>query len=447
MRLGAEPSVILIDDDHAFVDSTRDYAQLKGCRVHAAASVQDALQLASRCATADLMLVDVSLPDGTGFDVLERLHRANYGDIVMLTGRADLDAAIRSVRLGVDDYLVKPIYGEHLDALLHKARRRADARATDLALAADDDMLGASAPMQRVRDLIRRVAGTDESVLIHGESGTGKELVARAIHRASGRSGAFVAVNCGALPGELLGSELFGHERGSFTGAVRTHVGVIEQAQHGTLFLDEFTEMPATMQTYLLRVIEQRSVTRLGSQQAKPVDFRIVASTNRDPLQAVRDGLLREDLYYRLCAFPIAVPPLRERAGDAWIIARQFLERLNRRHGSSVVFDADAQASIEACRWPGNVRQLDHTIRRAYLLSDGHVLSLSDAMPRDTRIETSLWRGQTLDSLEREAIEAALRQTGNDKTRAARLLGISVKTIYNKVERYRVIDGKDAQHR
>ncbi|WP_172461813.1 sigma-54-dependent transcriptional regulator [Dyella jiangningensis] len=446
----AAPSVLLVDDDHTFLSSARDYARLKGCEVHTASTVRDAMLTVEQCAPPDLMLLDLSLPDGSGLDLLDHLDARDCGEIVVLTGEPGVDTAVRAMRLRVDDYVVKPMRGGYFDTLLQRATRRAQSRLLSSPLASSQcgDLLGNSLIMRRMFKLIERVAPTDNTVLVHGESGAGKELVARAIHQYSDRRGRFVAINCGAVPPDLIGSQLFGHERGSFTGAIRDHAGYFEQAQGGTLLLDEFTEMPMSMQTYLLRVLETRDITRIGARTKHHVDVRVIAACNRDPAAAVRDGVLREDLYYRLADFPIEVPPLRSRGDDAHLLAGRFLRALNDEHGTNHGFSAASEEFISQYAWPGNVRELLHAVRRAYLMAEDGKIELA-AYPdpavlgaRASRGDLR-WSGQTLEELEREAIEAALARCGNDKTHAARLLGVSVKTVYNKLVRYKK-QGPDA---
>jgi transcriptional regulator with PAS, ATPase and Fis domain len=336
--------------------------------------------------------------------------------------------------------MVKPVDGGRLDALFDRASRRFHLHSGH-ELDRCGDLVGASHGMRRLFSLIRRIAPTDSTVMLHGESGTGKELAAEALHELSGRHGRFVAVNCGAIPPDLLGSLLFGHERGSFTGAARDHIGFFEQARDGTLFLDEFTEMPPPLQTYLLRVLETREITRLGAQDRRCVDVRVIAACNRDPWLAVLDGQLRQDVYYRLCDFPITIPPLRERDDDAVLLALRFLERLNDKYGTQCMLTEASLDGVQAYPWPGNVRELKHAVQRAYLMADSDRIDLM----REIAVRRALhgdhapdaWTGKTLEEIERDAIEQALRQCGNDKTRAARMLGVSVKTIYNKLLRYR----------
>jgi len=428
---GHAPSVLLVDDDRAFLHCASAQAHEKGFDVITASTVRDASMVIAQEQPLDLSLVDLVLPDGSGLEVVGQLDAARHGDIVVVTGHPDMETAIQAIHLRIDDYVVKPGLrkGWGMDQC--------------------GDMIGASAPMRRLFTVLRRIAPADNTVLLYGESGTGKELAAEALHALSDRRGRFVAVNCGAIPPDLLGSLLFGHERGSFTGAVRDHAGFFEQAQHGTLFLDEFTEMPPPLQTYLLRVLETGAVTRLGAQDPHALDVRVIAACNRDPWLAVRKGELRQDLYYRLCDFPITLPPLRERGDDAVLLAMRFLDRLNAKYGTRYVLSEASVDRIQTYAWPGNVRELQHAVQRAYLMAEDERIEIAREI--DTRRVLhderpfDAWTGQTLEEIERHAIEQALRHCGNDKTRAAKLLGVSVKTIYNKLLRYRN-DGHNASH-
>jgi DNA-binding NtrC family response regulator len=302
-------------------------------------------------------------------------------------------------------------------------------------------MLGRSERMQTLFEQIRRVAPLDVCVIAHGESGTGKELVAHAIHDLSGRKGAFVAVNCGAVAAELLSSHLFGHERGAFTGALQSHAGFFEQANGGSLFLDEVTEMPAALQVFLLRVLETRVLTRVGGTREIPVDVRVIAACNRDPAQAVADGRLRADLYYRLNEFPIEVPPLCERREDIPLLAAHFLERLNERYGTSRRFNAESLRNLAERPWPGNVRELRHAVQRHYILANDDEIAIhSDPAPRSIAESDGSIRfavGMTFDDVEREMLLKTLASCNNNKRQAARALGITAKTIYNRLLRYR----------
>jgi DNA-binding NtrC family response regulator len=305
-------------------------------------------------------------------------------------------------------------------------------------------IIGASAPMRRVYDMIDRVAATDVTVLIIGESGSGKELVAQSVHERSPRAtGPFVAINCGAIPSTLIEAELFGYEKGSFTGASRAHAGVFERAKGGTLFLDEITEMPIEMQTRLLRVLETQRFCRVGGTQDVVTDIRVVAATNRDPFRAVKDGKLREDVLYRLAVFPIQVPPLRDRGEDVLRLAEHFLQERNAAAGTRKCLSQQAQAHLQHHPWPGNVRELKNAVERAFILSDDEL----DLVPLGAASATGSFGatraaaihvpvGARLDQAERSLIEATLQHYQGNKRRAAQVLGCSLKTLYNKLKGY-----------
>jgi len=307
-------------------------------------------------------------------------------------------------------------------------------------------MVGGSPALQAVRDLIQKVAPTEASVLIWGESGSGKELVARAIHAHSARAaGPFLDINCGALPPTLIETELFGFERGSFTGAERTHVGLVERASGGTLFLDEVTEMSAEMQTRLLRFLETHRFMRVGGSRELQTDVRIVAATNRHPYKAVGEGALREDLFYRLAVFPIYLPPLRERCDDVSLLAEHFLSVLNVRNRSVKLLSEDSRKTLHAHRWPGNVRELKHAIERAYIMCEGRLelqpmswfatgRDCADSTDADGGIPVPI--GSSLDEVERWLIKATLAHWDGNKHRTASTLGCSLKTLYNKLTLY-----------
>ena len=307
-------------------------------------------------------------------------------------------------------------------------------------------LIGNSPAMQKVRDLIVRVAPTDSTVLICGESGCGKELVAESVHAMSPRADKpFVAINCAAIPATLIEAELFGHERGSFTGAMRTREGVFERASGGTLLLDEITEMPLDLQSRLLRVLETKRLNRVGGSSDLEVDVRVLASTNRSPAQAFEEGRLREDIYYRLAVVTVQLPPLRERSDDVLVLAEFFIAELNLRHGTRKRLSDDLRARFLRHRWPGNVRELRNAVERAYILCDGELHLSEQDMPTlrpgqesdaagSDVIQMSI--GATLDEIERTFILATLRHFEGDKRRAADVLGCSLKTLYNKLHAY-----------
>ena len=321
-------------------------------------------------------------------------------------------------------------------------------------------LYGACPSMRKLFATINRIAATSATAMILGESGSGKEVVARAIHdRSPRRGGPFVAVNCGALPENLIESELFGHERGSFTGATRTHRGCFERADHGTLFLDEIVEMPVDLQVRLLRVLETGRYSRVGGDSEMSADVRVIAASNRDLRSAVASGRLREDLMYRLCVIPVVVPPLRERGGDALLLAEMFLDELNREHATAKAFTAEARKKIAGHRWPGNVRELRNIVHRSFVLSDGDVdVDLAQGLAPDAGADSASGAagsgvaagtiaipvGTSLDDAERALILATLGAVGGSKVKAAQTLGISLKTLYNRLQAYRVAEGGGA---
>jgi DNA-binding NtrC family response regulator len=305
-------------------------------------------------------------------------------------------------------------------------------------------LVGRSRALEVVLERIERVAPTDASVLIEGESGTGKEVVAKAIHELSARcAAALVPVNCGAIPETLIESELFGHERGSFTGADRTQTGTIERAGGGTLFLDEITEMPLSMQVKLLRVLESREIQRVGASETIPADVRVITATNRDPRQAIRDGRLREDLYFRIAVFPIRLPPLRERRGDVALLAVHFLRKLNEHHGTSKRWASGAVAELERREWKGNVRELKNAVDRAFILANDflHVDEPTADEPASCNGALQLHAGVSIAEAERALILLTLEHTRGNKTSAAKLLGVSLKTLYNRLNVYSAAQG------
>lgn len=432
----ALPSVLIVDDDVDFAHAAADFARTRGFRATLAHSLQQSRQLIDRDG-ADLMLLDLELPDGSGFDLLDELDLAHHGGrVAIVTGTPSIESAARAVSMPVVDYLIKPLCPIQFDALLSDARSRTPRPLPS----AFGGLIGECEAMAGiVRDLCK-VAPTVASVLITGESGTGKELIARAVHEQSGRRGKFVAVNCGAIAPELLASHLFGHERGSFTGAAARHIGYFEQAHQGTLLLDEITEMPPALQVYLLRALETGTVTRVGGLDPIEVNVRIVAATNRDPQLAIEDGALREDLFYRLADFIVTMPPLRARGDDVLLLAQAFVDRLNVQYGQRKRLAPDAHRVLLQHGWPGNVRELRSAIQRAYVLSDGETVKL--AMPgrrvapmHQDDMTVTFTVGMTYAEVEREMLMKTLARFNHDKTQTARALGVSVRTIHNQLAR------------
>ncbi len=434
--------VLIVDDNVEFQSAVADLAALANCSATRATTLREARKVA-RDGHFDLLVLDLDMPDGNGLDLLDDLDLAALGQVAVVTGQPTVESAIRAVRSPVVDYLLKPLAPEALTALLERAHLHARARQSTQSSTGGDfsGMIGQSVAIREVFEQIRRVAPLDVIVFLRGESGTGKELVARALHDRSGRNGAFVAFNCGAVAPELLSSQLFGHERGSFTGALQSHAGFFERAHGGTLFLDEITEMPPALQVYLLRVLESGSLTRVGGSREISIDVRIIAATNRDPALAVADGSLRQDLYFRLLDFPIALPTLTERNGDIPLLAQRFLGRLNERYGTRRFLTAAALDHLATRAWPGNVRELRNAVQRAYILATGDAIEMQSERATfsvNAADGSICFRvGMTFEEIEREMLLKTLAHHGNNKRRAAKTLGITAKTIYNRLLRYR----------
>jgi DNA-binding NtrC family response regulator len=439
---------LLVDDDDDFLAGLTEIAEQEGFAVATVGTLEAARDHLSR-EPVDIAVVDLALPDGKGTALLEEL-RDTTTDAIIVSGVATLDSAIDALRLGALDYLTKPLDLRRLRAVFANAARVRSLKEQVGALRGElrqfgrfGRMVGNSQPMQKVYDLITRVAPTDASVLITGESGTGKELVAQAIFELSSRRHRpFIPVDCGAIAPTLIESELFGHERGSFTGATQQRRGHFERASGGTLFLDEITEMPVELQVKLLRVLESRMLRRVGGESTIPVSVRVIAASNIPPRAAIEAGKLREDLFYRLNVFPISLPPLRDRDQDVLLLAEYFLEAINHVEEAAKRLSEGAKERIRAYPWPGNVRELKNELERAFIMSESMIeldeLALPPPPAPAVRIEAKEPPkvGVSLDESERELILATLERCGGDKRKTAEILGISVKTLYNKLHVY-----------
>ncbi|MGY3230914.1 DNA-binding NtrC family response regulator [Luteibacter sp. HA06] len=422
-------NLLILDDDLSFAAHAATIAREAGFEVHPALTLGEALSAAEH-RSFDCALIDIGLPDGCGLDLLSSKKLAGASKIVM-SGDSALAAWAGREIPGMLGFLTKPFRFAAFRDLLD-LRRASPAAATQVS-GRSVHMLGESPVMRQVIHEIRAVAPTRFPVMLHGASGTGKELAARMIHEESGRTGELITVNCAAISPDLLASQMFGHRRGSFTGAIESHAGLIAQAEGGTLFLDEITEAPPAVQAALLRFLESGEVTTLGSRGPRQLDVRVVAATNSEPLSAVAMGRLRADLYFRVAGFEIRMPDLREREGDVEIIARGMLTALNKEYGTARWFASDAFDLVRGHPWEGNVRELRQAVQRAWLGSgDSLVLRPASRLQAESVPET-------LEAIERRAILEALLTCGNDRTAAARRLGISTKTIYNKLARYRLM--------
>jgi len=443
--------VLVVDDHPASAEGLRDYLKEWGHEARVAGGVAEALG-ALEGWRPEAVVCDLLMPPGPGG--LEMLREVRSRDpwigFIMLTGHGSIEDAVRATRDGAFDFLTKPVDLDRLRLLLERLAERNEMRSEvarlrhKLATLGDAGVVVSRSPaMRRLTELMERVAPSAASVLITGESGSGKDFIAQTLHELSGRAREpFVAVNCPAIPETLLESELFGHERGAFTGALAERAGLFEHAGGGTLFLDEITEMAPGLQAKLLRVLETRRYRRVGGREEKLADLRIVAATNREPEQSVREHRLREDLYYRLNVFHLHVPPLRERREDIAPLAARFIAAYAEQNQRSVEgLSNEAMAALERYGWPGNVRELRNAIERAVVLARSSVIELADLPQRVARPVVVIEHGHSnrvvaLDDIERRAILDALEAFGNNKTHAARALGISLKTLHNKLKRY-----------
>jgi two-component system, NtrC family, response regulator AtoC len=441
------PHALIIDDDETNSASLAEIIADEGFTTSTAPTLSAAREHLKDA--PDIVLLDLVLPDGNGIDLLREITPDAATEVIVVTGHASIESSIEAIRHGASDYLLKPVNPIHLRNALSRVARPVELRAevtglrnTLRSLGHFGSLVGSSPPMQKLYDAIERVAPTNATVFITGDSGTGKEVVAQTIHDVSRRRlQPFLAVNCGAISPQLIESELFGHEKGSFTGANRQHRGFFERAHGGTLFLDEVVEMPIDLQVKLLRVLETRTLSRVGSDELIEVDVRVLAASNATPQEAVNAGKLRRDLLYRLQVFPVYVPPLRERDGDIELLGNHFLNELNKGAATPKAFTPAAVERLKRYGWPGNVRELWNVVQRAYIMSDGPwitQLGLSseptlNAEPYSRSFQIAV--GDRIDAVEKRLILATVQHT---KTReaAAAVLGISVKTLYNRLRAY-----------
>ena len=468
-ELRASMRILVIDDDRTLREGCASVLQVEGYNVTTCGRGDEAIEMVRR-SQFDVVLVDLYMTPVSGMEILKAVLAARPETIVvMMTGNPSVNSSVEALRVGAWDYLPKPFSGSHLQVLVGRAayavrasREREEARATLHEQNGNSDrmtLLGASPAFRKVVELARKVAMTDASVMLVGESGTGKELIAQFVHRHSRRAKApLVPLNCAAVPEHLLESEMFGHKKGSFTGADRDKVGLLEVAHNGTFFLDELTEMPLTLQAKLLRVVQDGVLRRVGSEQHDAiVNVRFISATNRDPRDAIKNKQLREDLFYRLNVFPITLPPLRERVEDIPILARHFLEQSWRRHHSSreavPTFSDSAMDMLQSCPWRGNVRELQNVVEHAAVLASAgtsiapHEIVLHKEPARAgaeaagtpavlLNYSYHLAKEQVLAKFEKDYVTRLVARASGNMSRAARLASVDRTTLYRLLERH-----------
>ncbi len=441
-----QASILIIDDDPYIITLLDNYFKREGYLTYTSSKGKAALQLI-RSNRIDVVMCDIRLPDINGTELLQQIRLLSPDSaVIMMTAYAEIRAAVESIQSGAFDYVTKPIYPEEISEIVKRAIQK---KQSSIAENEAEYITGSSAKMLNVIDQANLVAPTHMAVLIQGETGSGKEYIARLIHSHSVRKNKkFVAIDCGAIPRELAASELFGHVKGAFTGAIANKAGYFEQANSGTIFLDEIGNLPYETQVKLLRVIQQKVITRVGDSKSIEVDVRIISASNCDLLKAVNDGHFREDLYHRINEFKIELPPLRERGEDILIFARHFLKEANRDLKKKVKdFESDVVQAFKNYSWYGNLREMRNVVKRSVLIARGDFISL-DCLPEELRTgnaqNASLeWsEGNALDLkiasevAEKLVVEKALKEANNNKSLAARILKIDRKTLYNKLNRF-----------
>ncbi len=440
-----QTKILIVDDELSVRSSLEEWFLEDGFKVKSAESAEDALTK-MHAGPYDLILLDIKMPGMDGITLQKKIKDIDPNAIIIImTAYASVDTAVEALKLGAFDYVTKPFDPDDLSRLIRNALKQKDLAEENQnlkekisELTGIDEIIGQSEEMKRVFEMVQTVAETDSTVLIRGESGTGKELIARAIHSHSKRRYfPIVAVNCGAIPETLLESELFGHEKGAFTGAQYRRKGKLELANGGTLFLDEIGDITSKMQVDLLRVLEGKRFTRLGGNEEIQVDFRLICATNKNLEKLVEQEIFREDLYYRINVFTIVIPPLRERRADILPLAEHFMRKYARSMSKPVKkFSADAQQMLLSYPWPGNVRELENAIERAMVVGKKAEIHTEDLPLHLNGGSNGSGNGVSLEEVERLHIQKVLKETGGNVTRTASLLGIDRVTLYNKLKKY-----------
>jgi len=444
--------ILIVDDEPASRLALAELLSGWGHRVEQAVDGHEALRRAVEF-RPDIVLSDLVMPQTDGLWLLKTLREEQPDcPVVMVTGRGSVDVAVQAIKEGAYDFIEKPLDAAKLKVIIARALEKKQTlhevqvlkrRLGDLSTGRPTDFVGVSPAMRKVTDLVGKVAPSKAPVVITGESGTGKEVVARAAHNLSPRRDkAFIAINCSAIPATLIESEIFGYEKGAFTGADNRRLGCFELADGGTLFLDEIGELPLELQTKFLRVIEEERLRRLGGKSEIEVDVRVLCATNRDLKEEIKAGRFREDLYFRLNVFHVVLPPLRDRREDVPLLVQHFVEKFNNESGKKVSgVSPDAMGVLQGYAWPGNIRELRNTVERAVILCDGDVIT-REQLPAEisgAHEETTVLRlplGLPLKEIEKEYILSSLQRMNHNKSRTAQILGISEKTLYNKLNRY-----------
>ena len=442
----AQPiQILVVDDEHNIRDGIAAAISENGREVRTAHNGPDALHAIGNSGGCDVVITDLKMPGGVdGLQLVRRIRARSPGAaVIVITAYGTVETAVEAMKLGAFDYISKPLDLDHLRTVVRNAVEKQELVRENLLLkkrlAGRQEIMARSPQMKKVMEIIEQVAASDVTVFITGESGTGKEIVARAIHNSSRRRAKpFVAANCSSMPESLFESEMFGHEKGAFTGALRRHIGRFELAHGGTLFLDEVTDMPPQYQVDLLRVLQERELRRVGGEDIIKVNVRIISATNQNLAKAVSHGAFRQDLYYRLNVVPVDLPPLRDRQGDIPLLVEELLKELNAAHGKDVRLSGKTQKLLARHSWPGNVRELRNLVERLVVTADSGVAN-DDSLPEEIRFPMQAQQHFGLDSVvsqaERKAILAALEQTSNSRQRAADLLGVSVRTLHYKLKK------------